>query len=265
MSKEQFHFFYGGPFSNWASATFDVDGKKYHNSEQYMMAEKARLFGDKDAEAKIMQTSDPQKAKILGRNVRGFDKDKWNEKARDIVYKGCYAKFQQNKGLLFALNETKGKTLVEASPTDQIWGIGYEADSPKAKDRSKWRGTNWLGEVLTLVRDDLEAGIYRTSNFCWSGTVFNNDVTITNNTQTDLWIWDNDKMRRWAYDLKHDHPDVKEVEVIVSTNDQTEVVFTEVEVVAKKDGFNVSGKAGSRDSVLDAFQSALKKAKEALD
>jgi ribA/ribD-fused uncharacterized protein len=46
--------------------------------------------------------------------------------------------------------------MVEASPFDKIWGIGYAADNPKATNRSQWRGTNWLGEVLTQVRTDIE-------------------------------------------------------------------------------------------------------------
>ena len=44
------------------------------------------------------------------------------------------------------------KSAVEASPTDKIWGTGLSQDGPKAGDRSKWRGINWLGEILTEVR-----------------------------------------------------------------------------------------------------------------
>jgi ribA/ribD-fused uncharacterized protein len=45
--------------------------------------------------------------------------------------------------------------IVEASPTDVIWGIGRAWDDPLAMDRSAWRGTNWLGEVLMNVRSAL--------------------------------------------------------------------------------------------------------------
>lgn len=272
MNTEQFHLFYGGPFSNWTTATFVVDGKTYHTAEQYMMAEKARMFGDKESETKIMATRDPERAKALGRQVRGFKREVWDAKARDIVYKGCYAKFQQNKGLLHALMETKGKTLVEASPTDQIWGVGFSSDNPKARDRRFWRGTNWLGEVLTLVREDLEAGIYRTDNFCWSGTKpVENDVQILNETQHELWIWDNDKMRRWAYDLKHDFENVKDINVIVREHkfvppERTKqpYTFVEVEVTLTRGEELLSTKGTSRESVLAACKSALGKMKTSL-
>jgi ribA/ribD-fused uncharacterized protein len=50
---------------------------------------------------------------------------------------------------------TKGKTLVEASPYDKIWGIGRGEDDPKALSRDTWDGLNWLGEVCTQLREDL--------------------------------------------------------------------------------------------------------------
>ena len=29
-------------------------------------------------------------------------------------------------------------------------------DDPNILDKSKWRGTNWLGEILTKLRNDLK-------------------------------------------------------------------------------------------------------------
>lgn len=119
------------------------------------MAEKARLFNDKEALITILALIEPRDQKACGRLVKGFDKAKWDAVARDVVYKGCYAKFSQNPDLKKILLATEGTTLVEASPVDQIWGIGLAEDDPRAWDRSKWLGTNWLGEVLGRVREEL--------------------------------------------------------------------------------------------------------------
>lgn len=155
MGKEQFTFFWGGPFSQWHPSPFEIDGVAYNCAEQYMMAEKARLFGDTEMEARIMASPEPSDQKRFGRMVKGFVMDIWIQHAKDIVYKGGYAKYTQNPDLRKVLMDTDGTTLVEASPKDRIWGIGLHKSRPEAKRRSTWRGTNWLGEILTKVREDL--------------------------------------------------------------------------------------------------------------
>lgn len=147
--------FWAGPFSQWYPSTFKIDGVTYNCAEQYMMAKKARLFGDSKSRGKIMKTSSPKKQKHLGRSVSNFDTGKWNSVAREIVFKGNVAKFSQNKDLKKILLDTGNKTLVEASPYDRVWGIGLAADDPNATKPSNWRGTNWLGEVLMRVRNEL--------------------------------------------------------------------------------------------------------------
>lgn len=150
---EQFHPFYGGPFSQWAPSRFVVDGVVYVCAEQYMMAQKARLFGDAEAHSGIMGTDNPLKMKMTyGRNVRGFDEAQWSVVSRDVVRTASLAKFTQNPALQAALVTTRGLTLVEASPTDIIWGVGLSEDDPAVHDRAQWRGTNWLGECLMDVR-----------------------------------------------------------------------------------------------------------------
>ena len=47
--------------------------------------------------------------------------------------------------------------MAEAAPRDRLWGIGLDASNPKAQDKKNWRGKNWLGYVLTDVRDELLA------------------------------------------------------------------------------------------------------------
>ena len=130
------------------------------------MAEKARLFGDMDTLEMIMDTDVPRTQKALGRQVSGFVKEIWEddedtESGRpycwDVVWRGNMAKFSQNDYLFDALLATEGTTIVEASPEDHIWGIGLAEGHPGCYSRDTWQGLNWLGEVLTNVREHLKA------------------------------------------------------------------------------------------------------------
>ena len=154
---EQFTFFYGGYASQWAASTFTVDGVIYNTAEQYMMAQKAILFNDAAALQIIMGTDNPKIQKATGRTVKNFNQVLWEKNAKLYVYRANLAKFMQNKEFLDWLISTAGTTLVEASPWDVIWGIGLDASDPRALDRATWKGTNWLGEIVTQVREDIMA------------------------------------------------------------------------------------------------------------
>lgn len=155
--SERFLFFYrdASPFSQWYPASFELEGQQFTSAEQYMMYGKAQLFGDRDIAARILQADHPRQQKALGRQIQRFDDELWDREAKNIVYRGNHAKFTQNPELLLVLLATAGQTLVEASPTDRIWGIGLSEDDPRIYQRATWRGTNWLGEVLTQLREDL--------------------------------------------------------------------------------------------------------------
>ncbi|CAM9222145.1 unnamed protein product [Chrysoparadoxa australica] len=151
---EEMVFFWQPPavYGQWTPSSFTVEGTDYVNAEQWMMAGKARLFGDTEALGKMMATSDPREHKRLGRTVKGYDNETWVANAEPIVVEGNYAKFTQNPEMLRELLATGEKLLVEASPYDKIWGIGLRADHEDARDVSKWRGENKLGKALMTVR-----------------------------------------------------------------------------------------------------------------
>lgn len=141
--------------SQWYPCQFEVDSVKYTSAEQYMMAEKARLFGDEKIRAEILRTSDPRKCKALGRKVKNFDKAVWGKRKENIVRNGNFEKFMQNSALRSFLLSTGDKVLVEASPTDRVLGIGLGKNNPDALDPQKWRGQNLLGFTLMAVWKDM--------------------------------------------------------------------------------------------------------------
>src|SRR5687768_6100567 len=89
--RDGFVFFWRGWPSQWHLSDFTIDGVTYNCAEQFMMAEKARVFGDVDVLAEILATSSPGKQKALGRRVRGFDSAVWDSVCRGIVYQGSVA------------------------------------------------------------------------------------------------------------------------------------------------------------------------------
>lgn len=142
-------------FSQWFPASFKIDDVHYPTAEHFMMAEKARLFGDSEAEQKILNCGDPHHAKKLGRLVKNYDDKKWLEHRFDIVVRGNLGKFRQNPLLQEFLENSETRVIVEASPRDRIWGIGMGAAHPSSENPSQWRGENLLGFGLMEVREQL--------------------------------------------------------------------------------------------------------------
>ena len=165
LTRDDFVFFWGhvaradkqmkACLSQWWQCSFEVDGIYYNCAEQYMMAEKARIFGDVDTLAKIMSSYEPMEQKKLGRRVQGYDDAVWKDQCFDAVIRGNVAKFSQNEKLRDYLLSTENKILVEASPKDAVWGAGLEETHPDAINPRKWPGSNLLGFALMEVRDSL--------------------------------------------------------------------------------------------------------------
>ena len=138
--------------SQWFPARFTVEGIDYTTAEHFMMAEKARLFRDEEALARILVAPGPAEAKKLGRAVRGYDDVAWGQARGVAVVRGNVAKFTQNEAMGRFLAATGERVLVEASPRDRIWGIGMGASNPDARDPARWRGRNLLGFALMEAR-----------------------------------------------------------------------------------------------------------------
>jgi ribA/ribD-fused uncharacterized protein len=153
--KSNYVFFWNGIYSQWYKAPMTIDGVNYNCCEQYMMHQKALTFGDTETAALVMKTENPKDQKALGRQVKNFDKAKWDTVSIGIVFKGNYAKFSQNVELGDELLSTGNKILVEASPYDTIWGIGMGEKEPGINDPANWKGLNLLGWSIMLVRKEL--------------------------------------------------------------------------------------------------------------
>ena len=154
-------------FKEWPSnfkAAFEWEymGKKhkFFCTEQAFMWAKAMKFGDAAIAAKILNADNPMLCKMYGREVENYVEGEWEEVRYEIMRDVNLEKYRQNSDLREKLLDPKfdGKTFVEASPYDRIWGVGLAQDDPAIDDERNWKGRNLLGKAITEVRDILSAG-----------------------------------------------------------------------------------------------------------
>lgn len=129
---------------------------EFYCTEQAFMWAKAKYFGDEEIAKRILVAETPMDCKQLGRIVKGYDDKHWNLVRYSFMHDVNFEKYSQDFKLKARLldEDFDGKTFVEASPTDRIWGIGFaQVDAPD--DESKWQGQNLLGKVITQVRKEL--------------------------------------------------------------------------------------------------------------
>lgn len=157
QSKKEYTFFWKthSCFSQWHKSPFTIDGLSYCMAEQFMMAEKARLFKDHETEKKIMASKNARVIKELGWEVKNFDEATWVAHRYLVVRKGNLAKFSQNASMRAELLNTGATIIVEASPSDKIWGIGLTEEKAATIPEQDWPGLNLLGIALMEVRKKL--------------------------------------------------------------------------------------------------------------
>lgn len=151
--------FYYSPFTVSYMNEDGVKSYEFKTAEHAVHFFKAMLFNDIETADKIMKAKTPKEAKRLGREVKNFNNFTWNNNKEVIYFDVIKAKFtdERNKDIKQKLIDTGDSILVECSPYDRIWGIGYSKESPEfiAKQFDKW-GQNLLGKVLMRVRDRIK-------------------------------------------------------------------------------------------------------------
>lgn len=153
------------PFSNHFPSNFKtLNNTTYKTAEHFLFVHKAEAMGLPDVAKQIMEASHGGAAKRIGetfkwnpekRNINGEKMGTWQEAAWKLLWQANSLKYEQNDELRKELFETWPKTLVEASPTDVYWGIGLSADDPNIGEKTKWRGKNIFGDLLTKLRDEM--------------------------------------------------------------------------------------------------------------
>ena len=144
---DKYAFFYTEWPSNFCKTHFKWSAFReeyeFFCTEQAFMWAKAKYFGDDESANKILsEKTSPMVCKQLGRLVKNYDDKKWSLVRYSFMHDVNYEKYKQDLDLRAKLLDKRfdGKTFVEASPTDFIWGCGLAMLDPKIDDESKWQG-----------------------------------------------------------------------------------------------------------------------------
>ena len=139
-------FFWGGVFSNF----HHINGSPSFTSEKIFMTAKAVCFRDSNALAQLEKSTTPKTSKAIGRTIVGFDEEIWSTIKYRSMMMALHIKFLACEEFRDALRASGNLTLVEASPVDKIWGIGFPAETALA-NIDNW-GENLLGKCLMELR-----------------------------------------------------------------------------------------------------------------
>lgn len=152
---DNYVFFCKGVLGNWARTPLKYKELDFFSSEQLFMFMKAELFNDLQTAFRIFMCIASKDAKALGREVKHFNQERWDEEKYNIMYSTLSIKALQCEEFKNILLENHGKTFVECNPEDRIWAIGLAEDDDRILDPKNWQGENLLGAVLTNLSDSL--------------------------------------------------------------------------------------------------------------
>ncbi|KAI8911161.1 hypothetical protein EDD86DRAFT_134090 [Gorgonomyces haynaldii] len=141
---------------NWSPCHLKLQGVDMGTSEQAIfLVGKAGIFGDKETlTLGLSQIWTPKKAKMMGRDVKGFDPETWATESLWISDLVLLMKALQDEECLKELMSTGKRQIAEASRFDKLWGVGCESKNALVKD---WpQDGNQLGKSWMRVRDYIQ-------------------------------------------------------------------------------------------------------------
>lgn len=134
----------GENFLSEADIEFQINNEFYFSVDQYILAEKARLFGDFSSERKIMKAKTVGELQEFDKQICFYEKEVWDQIQFTILLNGTYQKFMQNPGLREALLATGNQVLLEEKWENKILDkMIIEVEE------------NRLGCLLMEVRDEI--------------------------------------------------------------------------------------------------------------
>ena len=151
------------PFSNFHDAPFELDGIRFHSSEQWIQYQKSIFAKDIDSCNKILASKTAIECKIISNQMKDLDIDAWNEIAKQKCKPGIVCKFRQNPRIMERLLNTSDKIIVECAK-DTLWGTGMALANEHCLDQVRWHSQGILGEILCEIRAEERSRRHQSEN-----------------------------------------------------------------------------------------------------
>ncbi len=134
-----------------------IQDNVYLCPEQYIQSQKAKLFKCYNTVKQVLEAKSPIQIKNLCKNLPGFDRELWKKEAPKIARVCLQATFQDTVLKNYLLS-TGMKTLIEASPHDKVWGIGFSIHYQQILQRKRdWGDASerflckWYMEIAVIL------------------------------------------------------------------------------------------------------------------
>ena len=161
MKENDTHVLFSGeltPLSNFYKCQIKVNDVAHSSTEHLFQYERSLMLDRRDVALKVIAAPTPFEAMKAGREVNA-PKDWVTSKGKQLMTDILKAKIEQVPEFKKMLIDKAGKIFTE-STTNKVWGTGIRITAGNAEDHSKWKGTNFLGEIIT----ELAKSIKKSSN-----------------------------------------------------------------------------------------------------
>ena len=125
----------------------------YISSEQYIQAKKAEFFNDQTCLGNILSSTTSLDCKVQAKNIKGYERSRWEEVAEEKCTPGIRAKFEQNQHLMDTLIEKTGLKKIVECANDCLWGTRVNLNRNDCLNPEKWISPGILGKILEGTRD----------------------------------------------------------------------------------------------------------------
>lgn len=139
----------------------------FKSVEHDYMYHKAMYFKDYYHAEKIRTSKEPKDAKRWGRKVRWFKDGPWDLVKEKVMFEAKLAQAHEYLYISSYYVKMNGRTFIEASPYDEVWGVKLRADDPKVYNKRQWQGKNLLGKVCGKLAKVLAAEAALQGNRQW--------------------------------------------------------------------------------------------------